>query len=74
MEEFPILKEFQDVFPDEIPGLPPKRDLDFTIDLMPRLAPISQDPYHMSSPELAKLRMQIQELLDKKYIWPSVSP
>ena len=41
LEQFPILKEFQDVFPDEIPLFPPKRDLDFTIDLMPRSRPIS---------------------------------
>ena len=68
MEWFPILKEFQDIFSEEIPGLPPKRDLDFTIDLMPGLAPVSRSPYRMNSPELTELRMQVQELLDKGYI------
>ena len=51
MERFPILKEFQDIFSKEIPGLPPKRDLDFTIDLMPGSTPVSRSPYRMNSPE-----------------------
>ena len=71
--QFPILKEFHGVFPDEIPGLPLKRDLEFTIDLMLRYAPISQAPCRMSIPELTEVRMQLQELLDKKCIRPSVS-
>ena len=61
-------------FPDEIPGLPPKRDIDFTIELVPRVAPVSKAPYGMSIPEMLELKMQLQELLDKKYIRPSVSP
>ena len=52
MEDFPISKEFQNIFPKEIPRLPPKRDLDFGIDLMPGSTPISRDPYHMNTPEL----------------------
>jgi hypothetical protein len=55
-------------------GLPPKRDIDFSIDLMPSSAPISRAPYIMSTPELMELKMQIQDLLDKGYIRPSVSP
>ena len=74
MDQFPILREFQDVFPNEIPGFPPKRNLDFTIDLMLGLTPVSQAPYRMSIPELVELRMQLQKLLDKKYIRPNVSP
>ena len=60
MDQFPILKEFQDVFSDEIPGLPPKRDLEFTIDLNPGYTSISQAPYCMSCIlELIELRMQL---------------
>ena len=62
------------MFPDEIPGFPPKRDLEFTIDLMSISTLISQAPYCMSIPKLIELRMQLQELLEKKYIRPSVSP
>ena len=50
LEDYPILKEFRDVFPNEIPRLPPKRDIDFTIDLVPRAAPVSKTPYKMSTP------------------------
>ena len=74
LEQFHILREFQDAFPNEIPGLPPKQDLDFIIDIIPGSAPVSQAPYRMTTPELTKLRMKIHELLDKGYIWPSVSP
>ena len=68
MEEFPVLKEFQDVFPEEILGLPPKQDLYFTIYLILGLALVSWAPYHITTPELTELRMQIQEWLGKGYI------
>ena len=63
-----MLQEFKDVFPDEIPGLPPKRDIDFTIGLVPGAAPVSKAPYRMSTPKMLELKMQLQELLEKKYI------
>ena len=50
LEEYHVLQEFKDVFLDEIPGLPPKRDIDFTIDLVPGVAPVSKAPYRMSTP------------------------
>ena len=68
------MQEFRDIFPDEIPRLPPKRDIDFTIKLVPRAAPVSKTPYRMSTPEMLELKMQLQELLEKKYIRLSVSP
>ena len=74
LEDFHVLQEFRDVFLDEIPGLHPKRDIDFTIELVPRAAPMSKTPYMMSTLELLELKMQLQELLEKKYIMPSVSP
>ena len=70
----PVVQEFTDVFLEEVPGLPPKRDIDFTIELIPGAAPVSRAPYRMSVPELTELKMQLQELLDKQYIRPSVSP
>ena len=69
-----MLWEFKDLFPDEIPRLPPKRDIYFTIDLVRGEAPVSKTPYKMSTPELLELKMQVHELLEKKYIRPSVSP
>ena len=51
------------MFPDEIPGLPPKRDIDFTIELVSGVASVSKIPYRMSTPEMLELKMQLQELL-----------
>ena len=52
LEDSHVLQKFRDVFPGEIPGLPPKRDIDFTIDLVPGAAPVSKTPYGMSKLEL----------------------
>jgi hypothetical protein len=73
LEDYAVLEEFEDVF-REVPGLPPKRDIDFSINLMPGAAPVSKTPYRMSTPELKELQMQLEELLKKGYIHPSVSP
>jgi hypothetical protein len=74
LEDFVVLREFRDMFVDEIPELPPRREIDFSIDLLPSSTPISKAPYRMSLPELTELKIQLQELLDKEYIRPSVSP
>lgn len=74
LENILVIQDFFDVFPKSIPGLPPKCDIDFMIELVPRATLISRTPYCMSIPELTKLKMQLQELLDKGYIFPSVSP
>ncbi|KAL0553902.1 hypothetical protein IC582_007806 [Cucumis melo] len=73
-EDVPVVKEFLDVFPDDLSGLPPNREIEFTIELLPGTAPISQAPYGMAPNELKELKMQLQELVDKGYIRPSVSP
>jgi hypothetical protein len=73
IEYYVVLKELEDVF-KEIQGLPPKRDIDFSINLMPGAAPVSKTPYRMSTPELKELQMHLEELLKKGYICPSVSP
>jgi hypothetical protein len=73
LEEHAVLEDFEDVF-KEVPGLPPKRDIDFSINLIPGAAPVSKTPYRMSTLEMKELQMQLEELLKKGYICPSVSP
>jgi hypothetical protein len=68
-----VLKEFEYLF-QEVPRLPPKRDIDFSVNLMPRAAPVSKAPYRMSTLELKEMQLQLQEILKKGYINPSVSP
>ena len=74
LDQHPVLAEFKDVFPEELPGLPPIREIDFTIDLKPGAEPISKTPYRMTTPELCELQMQLKELLDLGLIRPSISP
>ncbi|XP_074292514.1 uncharacterized protein LOC141619396 [Silene latifolia] len=72
-DEIPVVCEFSDVFPKEIPGLPPKRAIDFSIDLKPGTGPISKAPYRMAPKEMEELKKQVEELLEKGYIGvPSV--
>ena len=74
LEDFHVLQEFKDVFSDEILGIPPKRDIDFTIELVLGEALVSRAPYRMSTLEMLELKMELEELLEKKYIRSSVSP
>jgi hypothetical protein len=67
-----ILREYKDVFLEEVLGLPPRRDIDFLIKLAPGVVPVSRKPYRMSTPELVELNMQLKEMMDKGYIRPSV--
>ena len=69
-----VVCEYVDVFPDELPGLPPHRDVDFGIELHPGISPISMTPHRMAPVELQELRVQLKELLDKRFIRPSTSP
>jgi hypothetical protein len=73
-ENIPVVREFADVFPDDLPRMPPDRDIEFIIELQPGTAPISKRPYRMPPKELAVLKLQLQELLDKGFIRPSASP
>ena len=73
-DDIPILKEFLDVFIEEIPRLSPKRELYFTYELVPRDLPNSKAPYQMNILEINELKIQLQELIYKNYIRPSVSP
>ena len=74
LENLPIVREFPEVFPDDIPGLPPEREIEFSIDLVPGTGPISIAPYRMSPLELVELKKQLEELIEKSFIRPSVSP
>jgi hypothetical protein len=73
LEEFLAIQEFEYVF-QEIPRFPPRREIDLYIYLVPGIAPVSKTPCKMSTPELKELQMQLEELLKKGYIRPSVSP
>ncbi|GAU40284.1 hypothetical protein TSUD_60750 [Trifolium subterraneum] len=72
--DIPIVREYLDVFPEEINSLPPEREIEFSIDLVSGSQPISVAPYRMSPLELRELKSQLEELLQKHFIRPSVSP
>ncbi|KAK8923672.1 hypothetical protein KSP39_PZI019345 [Platanthera zijinensis] len=72
--EVPVVAEFGDVFPEELPGAPPRREIDFSIELVPEARPVSRPPFRMAPKELAELKVQLQELLEQGYIRPSSSP
>ncbi|WMV34738.1 hypothetical protein MTR67_028123 [Solanum verrucosum] len=74
LESIPVVSKFREVFPNDLPDMPPDRDINFCIDLEPGTHPISIPPYHMAPTELRELKTQIQELLDKGFIRPSASP
>jgi hypothetical protein len=68
IEDTPIVREFQDVFPKELPRMPPDREIEFTIDLIPGTSPIAQAPYKMGPKELEELKARIDELEEKGFI------
>jgi hypothetical protein len=74
LEDIPVACEFPDVFPEDLPGMPPDRDVEFVIELQPGTTPISRRQYKMTPKELAELKVQLNELLDKGYTRPSSSP
>jgi hypothetical protein len=73
-KEDPVMEEFLDVFLDELLGMPPDRDIEFIIELLPGTAPIAKRPYRMGVDELEELKKQIKKLQDKCFIRPSSSP
>ena len=72
--EVPIVSEYTDVFPQELPGIPPDREIEFRIDLNPDTRPISKAPYRMAPAKLKELKAQLEELLQLGFIRPSISP
>jgi len=74
IDEIRVVREFSDVFPEKLPGLPPPRDVELGIDLVPGTAPISKAPYRMAPIELQELKKQLEEMIELGFIRPSVSP
>nr|CAH68019.1 H0807C06-H0308C08.6 [Oryza sativa] len=74
LQEIPIVQDYPDVFPEDLPGMPPKRDIEFRIDLVPGTNPIHKRPCRMAANELVEVKRQVDDLLQKGYIRPSTSP
>ncbi|CAN6459048.1 unnamed protein product [Victoria cruziana] len=74
VREIPVVQDYTDVFPEKLSGLPPEREIEFTIELMSGVQLISKAPYRMAPVELEELKKQIQELMDKGFIRRSMSP
>ena len=74
LENIPVIREFPDVFPEELPEVPPEREVNLSIEVVEGTTPISRTPYRMAPIELKELKTQLHELLDKGFIRPSVSP
>jgi hypothetical protein len=74
LEGVPVVNEYPDVFPEELPGMPPDRDIEFVIDLNPGTSPIAKRPYRMAASELTELKKQLEELQRIGFIRPSSSP
>ena len=74
VEKIPVVREFPDVFPEELPGIPLEREVDLSIEIVSGTVPMSRAPYRMAPIELKELKSQLQELLDKGFMQPSVSP
>nr|GEX07599.1 hypothetical protein [Tanacetum cinerariifolium] len=74
LEDVPIVREFLEVFPEDLPGLPPARQVEFQINLVPGAAPVARAPYRLAPAEMQELSTQLQELFDRGFIRPSSSP
>jgi hypothetical protein len=74
IEDVPVVREYPNVFPEELPGMPPDRDVEFVIDLIPGTSPIAKRPYRMAAPELAELKKQLRELQHSGFIRPRSLP
>ncbi|GJU07834.1 putative reverse transcriptase domain-containing protein [Tanacetum coccineum] len=74
LEDVPVVREFPEVFPEDLPGIPPTRQVEFRIDLVPGVAPVARAPYRLAPSEMKELAEQLQELTDKGFIRPSSSP
>ncbi|GJX57884.1 putative reverse transcriptase domain-containing protein [Tanacetum coccineum] len=74
LEDVPIVQDFPEVFPEDLPGIPPTRQVEFQIDLIPGAAPVARAPYRLAPSEMKELSDQLKELSDKGFIRPSSSP
>ncbi|GKG29378.1 hypothetical protein Tco_0416743, partial [Tanacetum coccineum] len=71
LKDIPVVREFLEVFPEDLPGLPPVRQVEFQINLIPGTAPVAQAPYRLAPSEMQELSNQLQELADRGFIRPS---
>ncbi|GKG25728.1 hypothetical protein Tco_0398874, partial [Tanacetum coccineum] len=74
LEYVPVIRDFPEVFPKELPRLPPPKQVEFHIDLIPGDAPVARAPYRLAPSKMKELSKQLQELLEKGFIRPSSSP
>ncbi|GKE47613.1 putative reverse transcriptase domain-containing protein, partial [Tanacetum coccineum] len=74
LEDVLVIRDFPEIFPEDLPGLPPPRQVEFRIDLIPGVAPVAHAPYRLAPSEMKELSKQLQELLEKGFIRPSSSP
>jgi hypothetical protein len=74
LDQVPVVCEYPDVFPEELPGMPPDRDIEFIIELIQGKTPIAQRSYHMNAEDLVELKKQLADMLSKGFIHPSASP
>ncbi|XP_075486279.1 uncharacterized protein LOC142525878 [Primulina tabacum] len=74
LEDFEVIRDFPNVFPEDVSGIPPDREVEFSIELMPYTIQISKAPYRLTHAEMKELKDQIQELLEKSFIRPGCSP
>ncbi|KAI3732760.1 hypothetical protein L1987_63968 [Smallanthus sonchifolius] len=74
LDDVPVVREYPEVFPEELPGIPPDREIEFRIDLVPDAQPVAKAPYRLAPVEMKELMAQLDELLEKGFIQPSISP
>ncbi|GKG18116.1 hypothetical protein Tco_0372414, partial [Tanacetum coccineum] len=74
LEDVPIIRDFPEIFPEDLPGLPPTQQVEFQINLIPGVAPVARAPYQLALSEMKELSDQMKELSDKGFIRPSSSP
>ncbi|GKC37409.1 hypothetical protein Tco_1049793 [Tanacetum coccineum] len=74
LEDIPVVREFLEVFPEDLPGLPPVRQVEFQTDLIPGAAPVARAPYRLDPSKMQELSNHLQELADRGFIRPSTSP
>ncbi|KAI3712310.1 hypothetical protein L1987_70861 [Smallanthus sonchifolius] len=74
LDDIPVVREYPEVFPEDLPGIPPDREIEFRIDLVPDAQPVAKAPYRLAPVEMKELMIQLDELLEKGFIQPSISP
>ncbi|KAI3695283.1 hypothetical protein L1987_78278 [Smallanthus sonchifolius] len=74
LDDVPVVRKYTEVFPEDLPGIPPDREIEFRIDLVPDAQPVAKAPYRLAPVEMKELMAQLDELLEKGFIQPNISP